>query len=352
MTPEQIRQNMLGISDDAEALQFELQLAIHGEVSTQAALVPPDTFLRKLKHHFHSPRNVERSTEDKPGAPMTSERAQALPLGTELESNEEIERARAELRRQSPSSKNPGTATSTHQEQPFRPSIRPPAAMLIMCDDGETSGEVFRLRSDRFIIGRTEGDLQLPDDEQVSSRHVALTRQLISGETRWVVTDLQSRNGLFVRVSKAPLTHLSEVLVGSGRYRLDLMQRAAAETAAFAEVESRAPATRGFDNNLPIGSEILSELLTGGTGTRAVLNRDQYWIGGDEDCDICRKSDPFVSGKHATLTRSAKGTWVIQNNNTINGIWLRVPQIVLELGKKCEFQIGEQRFRLRYGVPL
>ena len=272
----------------------------------------------------------------------------AMPPGTELESNEEIERVRAELRGRETQSKSP----AARQEQPYRPTVRPAAAILIMCDDGENTGEVFRLRSDRFIIGRTEGDLQLPDDEQISSRHVALTRQVISGATRWVVTDLQSRNGLFVRVGKAPLPHLAEVLIGSGRYRLDLMQQAAAETAAFADVNMRPAATRGFDNKLPVGSEMLTEVLAGGSGARYVLNRDLYWIGADSDCEVCRSHDPFVSGKHACLVRSPKGTWIIQNNNTINGIWLRMPQIVLEQGKKCEFQIGEQRFRLRYGVPL
>lgn len=64
--------------------------------------------------------------------------------------------------------------------------------------------------------------LQLSDDEQISKRHVALTRQLVSGEFRWVVTELQSRNGMFVRVNKAPLSNQAEVLIGSGRYRLDI----------------------------------------------------------------------------------------------------------------------------------
>ncbi len=83
-----------------------------------------------------------------------------------------------------------------------------------------------------------------------------------------------------------------------------------------------------------------------------MLTRDRYVIGRDANCDICRSNDPYVSGKHAVLPRSAKGTWMIQHNGTINGLWLRLPQIVLEPDKKCEFQIGEQRFRLRFGVPL
>lgn len=306
---------------------------------------------------------------------MTEEKLDPLPPGTELESDEEVERVLQDLRHrnshvaqgrwaeptatdnelQSRSQRRHQDSNNSNAaaEQPFRPTIRPAAAMLIMCDDGETSGEVFRLRSDRFIIGRTEGDLQLPDDEQISSRHVALTRQVMGGQSRWVVTDLQSRNGLFVRVGKAPLVHQSEVLIGNGRYRLELHQQAVAETAAFDNLDLRqSPSTRAFDNNVPIGSAIFTEVLASGVGGRVVLSGERYWIGSDPACEICRPSDPFVSGKHACISRSARGTWMMQHNHTLNGIWLRMPQVVLEQGKKCEFQIGEQRFRLRYGVPL
>jgi hypothetical protein len=31
----------------------------------------------------------------------------------------------------------------------------------------------------------------------------------------------------------------------------------------------------------------------------------------------------------------------------MNGVWLKMPQITLEVGKGCEFQIGEQRFRAK-----
>ncbi len=313
---------------------------------------------------------------------MNNANEDPLPPGTELESDEEVERVLQELRRRGKEdgqgqgkwreAKEKGGQggglrgqegeggdepecwrTGRSLERPFRPTMRPAGAILIMCDDGENTGEVFRLRSDRFIIGRTEGDLQLPDDEQISSRHVALTRQVMGGQTRWVVTDLQSRNGLFVRVGKGPLVHQSEVLIGNGRYRLDLHQQAVAETAAFDQLNLRQSSnTRAFDNHVPIGSAVLTEVLASGVGGRVVLSGERYWIGSDPSCEICRPNDPFVSGKHACLSRSARGTWMLQHNQTLNGIWLRMPQVVLEHGKKCEFQIGEQRFRLRYGVPL
>ncbi len=317
---------MLGQADELTDSQFEIKLCTDPEVATQAANVEPDDFLRKLQRQLLPATNArshrQAAPTDKansankissgekmnrvPREPLYGKQPAAtgdadLPPGTELESNEEIERARAEIRRQEASAAASKRGQGVREEQPYRPTVRPPMAILIMCDDGENSGEVFRLRGDRFIIGRTEGDLLIPDDEQVSSRHVALTRQVVSGETRWVVTDLQSRNGLFVRVGKAPLGHQSEVLIGSGRYRLDIMQQAVPETAAFLP-EYGNSTTRAFESNLPLGSEILTELSSRGTGARYILQQDHYWFGSDPDCEICRSEDPFVSGKHARFT--------------------------------------------------
>jgi pSer/pThr/pTyr-binding forkhead associated (FHA) protein len=281
-----------------------------------------------------------------------------LPPGTVLETDEDIRRVQAEIRERAESANHRATAheqdagkTQASEEQPYRPLTRPPAALLIVCDDGKTTGDVIRLRHDRFIIGRHEGDLQLPEDEQISKRHVALTRQLVSGEFRWVVTDLQSRNGMFVRVNKAPLSNQAEVLIGSGRYRFEIIQTEAAEAQTFRNLQlaSAAPNTRLPQNQFPPGTELLSEMVGGGIGTRMVLSRPEYWIGRDPSCEICRAHDPMTKARHARLSRSQRGTWVIQNHQTLNGVWLRLPQVSILRGCGGEFQIGEQRFRLEFG---
>lgn len=177
-----------------------------------------------------------------------------LPPGTVLESDDDIRRIQEEIRNQTASKaipKQEGLKEETN-EQPFRPTVRPASANLTVYDDGSSTGELFRLRHDRFIIGRTEGDLQFPDDEQISKRHIALSRQLVSGEFRWVITDLQSRNGLFVRVNKAPLNHLSEVLIGSGRYRLEIVQQAVADTTGFGNFAMAGPQTKVLQGELPV----------------------------------------------------------------------------------------------------
>ena len=83
---------------------------------------------------------------------------------------------------------------------------------------------VIRIRDHRFIIGRTEGDFCIPLDGRMSARHVEITHQVVGGLHRWVVTDLQSTHGMFVRVSRTVLADKAEFLVGNGRYRFDAPQ--------------------------------------------------------------------------------------------------------------------------------
>src|SRR5580692_11842393 len=66
-----------------------------------------------------------------------------------------------------PGAQAPPVAEPNHREapaqrtptvSPYRPSLRPPMAVLTAFDDGKHEGEQFRLREGRFVIGRTEGD--------------------------------------------------------------------------------------------------------------------------------------------------------------------------------------------------
>src|SRR5262249_44427146 len=110
-------------------------------------------------------------------------------------------------------------ARQTHLGQ-FGRGIRRSDAPLLF-DDGRTDGEVIRIRDHRFIIGRTEGDFRIPLDGRISSGHVEITHQAVGGRPRWMVTDLQSTHGMFVRVSRTILADKAEFLVGNGRYRFE-----------------------------------------------------------------------------------------------------------------------------------
>ncbi|QEH37594.1 FHA domain protein [Aquisphaera giovannonii] len=233
---------------------------------------------------------------------------------------------------------------------PFRPTSRPPVAILTVCDDGKTDGETIRIRAPKFVIGRTEGDLRISIDSRISSRHVEITLQSMGGVHRWVVTDLQSTHGLFVRVSRTVLNDRSEFLVGGGRYRFESPQPAGEATMDVGAEQGPGDfgRTRGWaDEPGPLRPPALTELIGGDVGNRTLLIRPEYWIGTDPSCPICRPDDPFCEPRHARLFRTPSGGWHVEHNRSFNGLWLKMSQIVVD--STIRFQVGEQRFQIRVG---
>jgi hypothetical protein len=230
---------------------------------------------------------------------------------------------------------------------PFRPTARPPVALLTIFDDGKTDGELIRIRDHRFIIGRTEGDLCIPLDGRMSARHVEITHQFVGGLHRWVVTDLQSTHGMFVRVSRTVLGDKAEFIVGNGRYRFDAPVTDVGQTLDHAPNPGGFSETHGWNEGAStFRPPAVTELLGSEIGNRMLLIKNEYWIGSDSSCSICRTDDPFCEPRHVRLYKGgSRGGWHAEHLKTINGLWMRMPQISVE--STAQFQIGEQRFQLR-----
>ena len=243
-----------------------------------------------------------------------------------------------------PSQAQPGGRPAS----PFRPTSRPPVPVLTVCDDGKQDGETIRLRDRRFVIGRNEGDFRLPLDGRVSGKHVEIAYQQVGGIHRWVVTDLQSTHGMFVRVSKTPLSDGAEFLVGGGRYRFESSRDEAPARDVTADHKPAAKdfgSTQGWADDAAMPRPpALTELIGREIGNRVLLVKPEYWIGSDPTCAICRPDDPYCDPKHARLSRGPKG-WRVEHDRSVNGLWLRMTQIAVE--SALHFQIGEQQFRLK-----
>jgi hypothetical protein len=227
----------------------------------------------------------------------------------------------------------------------FRPTLRAPVALLTVFDDGESDGEVIRIRGESFVIGRTEGDFLLPQDGLVSARHIAIVRERSGDAWRWIVTDLQTTDGLFIRVSRTDLADGAEFLVGRGRYRFEGPLAQQPETPGKRPDGAGTTRPRSADSPRP---PALVEMLAGEDADRFPLLAAGCWIGSDPACSICRADDPFAEPRHVQLSRKSDGAWEARNNKTANGLWLRVDQVAVD--GACLFQIGEQRFRLAVGI--
>jgi hypothetical protein len=286
-----------------------------------------------------------------PGHPQPIER-----FGTLIETEDDVRQALQSGQKERPLgpavppelSPAPAAAPSAARPAvPFRPTVRPPIAVLTVYDDGKNDGEVIRIRDHRFTIGRSEGDLCIPLDGRISGKHAEITHQFVGGLHRWVVTDLQSTHGMFVRVSRTVLADKAEFLVGSGRYRFDDPQADAGGTVDQDANAGNFSQTQGLgDGPGPVRPPALTEMLGREIGNRLLLIKNEYWIGADPSCPICRPDDPFCEPRHVRLYRGgAKGGWHAEHHKTPNGLWLRMPQITVE--SVAQFQIGEQRFQLK-----
>jgi len=273
-----------------------------------------------------------------PGAP----RRQA----TVLESVEEI---RAQIRGMSALKDPidvPSSATAAGAEQDttaYRPSLRPPMALLYVLDDGDESGEILRIRLNSFVIGRVEGNLTIPHDGGISGRHAEIIRRHEDGEHCWYLKDLQSTNGTFVRASTIILNHEQEFLIGSRRFRFE--RPAVPEQPAAVESESNA--TRKWESlaGSPAGSGLqpaLVDISPGRPGRRFALREPEHWLGRDPTQSSIVVDDPMVDRRHARVYRGDKNRWIIANARSRNGLWARIQEV--SLGRGGFFQCGEQRF--------
>ncbi len=228
--------------------------------------------------------------------------------------------------------------------EPFRPLLRPPTALLCVVDDGQPEGAWLRLRADRTVIGRAAGDVVVPHDARMSGRHAEVVREKTAAGYRWLLADLGSRNGTFARVSNTLLRNDSELIVGRGRYRFE-----SGGSAAFppAEADAAGQVTRDYSGaaGRPLVPSLV-ELTPAGPTRRLTLTLPEYWIGRDAACAVVRPDDVLTSPRHARLFRDDQGQWRVENNRTVNGVWLRVGP-PLELGGHCQFRLGEQRFVFR-----
>jgi FHA domain len=243
-----------------------------------------------------------------------------------------------------------GTATrlftaNADDTLPFRPRQRPPMALLFIVHDGNCGGEWVSLRGDRYVIGRTEGEIRIPHDGQVSSRHAEISRARTAHEDRWQLCDLGSTNGTYVRVSKLTLQHGQELIFGQTHYRFEDPPPQPATANALATVRAGAAPLPGNPGGTSASG--LVHISPVGDGPRICLVRNEYWLGRDVNaCAIVPDNDPFVSPQHARLFQGNDGRWRIENNRSRNGIWLRLSR-PMPVESVCQFQAGEQRFILK-----
>lgn len=199
----------------------------------------------------------------------------------------------------------------------YRPTRRPPMALLRVYDDNQTGAEEFRIRQSPFIIGRQDGDLVIGHERQMSRRHARIDRVEEGEAWRWYLGDLRSTNGTFLRVAESWLEDGVEVLL-------------AGELVRF---------------NQPLGSRDASLTKVGPTSEeeRVRLPEGTHLVGSDPSaCLAFLRSSPYLDPSNIRL-ECRKGRWRMVDLQSTNHIWISVSKRA-ELSEGSMFQIGEQRF--------
>ena len=210
-----------------------------------------------------------------------------------------------------------------------------PQLILHVLDDGESTGEVIRVRKTPYLLGRNEGDLTFPLDSQMSAKHASLSLEQKGGRLGWTIRDLDSTNGTFVRAAQVVMHDGQGLQIGSRRFRMVYPQSAAPPVQTL-------PATAAWRPNVSQMLPRLVEINAEAEPLEILFSQPEFWIGRDDsECEASIR-DPMVSPRHARIYQDARQRWCIENAGSLNGLWAQITS--LELGKGGEFQCGEQRF--------
>jgi len=232
-------------------------------------------------------------------------------------------------------------AQETPQERAPRTMLEAPAAgvsaqLVAILKDG-SDGRTFPLASDQVDVGRTEGDIVLPDDPYLSPRHARLAHR----PEGWFLRDLDSVNGIFVRIREpVDLADGDMLLIGQQVLRFETLS----------------------DGELPLGPASLNGTLVFGTPevprivrlvqyTTEGVGRDVHYLYRDETVlgrengDIVFTDDPFLSRRHAAITidRGAR-RFVLRDLGSSNGTAIRFAG-ERKLANGDQFRVGRHLFR-------
>ncbi len=202
-----------------------------------------------------------------------------------------------------------------------------------MLDDGDDDGEVVRIRRESFTIGRVQGDLVLPHDGNISGRHAEIVRRLEGGRWQWYLRDLQSTNGTFVRVAGGILRNGQETLDRRTCFRFESSH--VDEAAETASAPGAVAATRKF-----VGGSVAQfaaqmnptlDCAHGGgrRKTRIPLDRPESMGRPRSSPVFDRAGRPARQSAACPDLPRSQGKWMIQNNRSLNGLWMRITEVSL-----------------------
>jgi pSer/pThr/pTyr-binding forkhead associated (FHA) protein/predicted amidophosphoribosyltransferase len=216
----------------------------------------------------------------------------------------------------------------------------PHGRLVVIVEDG-SEGRSYPFAPPHIDVGRSEGDVTLRDDPYVSPRHARI--MAVGGE--WVLRDLASTNGIFVRIRKRERLLDGDLLL----LGLEVLQFQAVSNAERGLGHASQHGTLLFGSPAtPRYARLCQRTVEGVTRDVHHLVRDETVIG-REHGDIVFTGDPFLSRRHAVLSRDpATGDFSLADLDSSNGTYLAIREDVT-LASGDYVRIGQHLFRVDLG---
>lgn len=214
---------------------------------------------------------------------------------------------------------------------------RAAARLVVIAQDG-SPGREYPLTTDQTDIGRDEGNILLPNDPYVSPRHARIVRR---GQ-RFLIQDLDSVNGIYVRLKNpSKLEHGDLVLMGLEVLRFEVVSAA---DKGYGPATDRATQVFGSPAS-PRFAKLCQRTVEGVTRDTFYITRDETVVG-RESGDIVFTGDPFMSRRHAAISRNtADNSFSVRDLGSSNGTYIRI-RGEHEIFEGDHVRIGQHLFRL------
>jgi hypothetical protein len=228
----------------------------------------------------------------------------------------------------------------------FAPRRRPWYPRLIIVDDHSSdSGEIVRLRRDSLSIGRLDCDLTFPAEGLMSATHAKISfQETVPSHWDWVLEDLSSSNGVFVRLSEFQLRPGNEFLLGGTRVKVHgdpQLNPKSEESKPFWSAFVADRKSILSKSELEICSYLFSQ-----EPFFLPLRGKRMQLGRHAEAANTFSVDPFVEPSHVAIQKTDSYSWKLVDQKSLNGVWLRVRRAVLS--QSTSFILGEQRFRFEF----
>jgi pSer/pThr/pTyr-binding forkhead associated (FHA) protein len=199
----------------------------------------------------------------------------------------------------------------------FFGAMQAPSPKLILIKGEGMDGVTYVLSSSEHIAGRLEGAILFPEDPLLSPRHA----NFIYRDGKLTVRDEGSANGVFLRIIK-PVTVPSGTLflVGEQLLRVDA-------TAPDAVPVPDGEGTYFYGSPKRPSRLAITQLLAGGHPGMIFRARNDQLTIGREGNDVNFPDDPFISGRHATVTAIDSGgatQFQLSDLGSKNGTFVRI----------------------------